>query len=277
MRITRLGQRVDSTRLLGPDAIERTIEVLREYRRVMDEAGVRRVRLVATSATRDAANSAIFLERASAVIGAPAEILDGQTEGALAAAGAIQDLAASSGSDVVVDIGGGSTELVTKQSGVVRTVSLGIGCVRITERFLHGDPPVDEELRGAESFIRSAVDGAVSTLFAGGVPQQGSRLIGLAGSVTTLAALELDLADYDPARIHHFRLTRRSVDHWYRVLAAESAAERLTRGAIAAGREDVIVGGVLVLHVVMDSLSFGSCVVSERDILDGLASELLNR
>jgi exopolyphosphatase/guanosine-5'-triphosphate,3'-diphosphate pyrophosphatase len=277
MRITRLGRGVDSTGLLAPDAIERTLKVLREYRHVMDKADVRRVRLVATSAARDAANSALFLERASDVIGAPAEILEGQTEGALAAAGAIQDLEASPGGDVVVDIGGGSTELVTKRSGVVRTVSLGVGCVRITERFLRGDPPVDAELRSAESFVRSAVDGAASTLFDGGVPQPGSRLIGLAGSITTLAALELDLPDYDPARIHHFCLTRRTVDHWYRVLAAESAVERSTRAAIAAGREDVIVGGVLVLHVVMDSLSFGSCVVSERDILDGLASGLLDR
>lgn len=274
MCITRLGQGVDATGRLAQNAIDRTVAVLRDFRRAMDDADVGRVRLVATSAARDAGNSLAFLDLASRIVGGPAEILDGRIEGEIAAAGATQDLPPCRGVDVILDIGGGSTELVVRRADDVDTVSLDVGCVRVTERFLHGDPPTDDELREAESFVSSVVAAAVVRLLDADPPP--GRLIGLAGTVTTLAALELGLEHYDPARIHHSHLTRGAVDHWYKVLSVEPASERSTRPAISAGREDVIVGGVLILRVVMDRLGMDSLLVSEHDVLDGLAQGLLN-
>ena len=157
MRITRLGEGVDATHLLAPKALERTLSVLAEYRSAMDEAGVTAARLVATSAVRDARNGDRFLRDAADVVGVPAELLDGQTEGALACRGATAGLPAVGGDDVVVDIGGGSTELAVRHDGTVSAVSLDIGCVRLTERFLRHDPPTDDELDAAREFVRSAL------------------------------------------------------------------------------------------------------------------------
>jgi exopolyphosphatase / guanosine-5'-triphosphate,3'-diphosphate pyrophosphatase len=276
MRITRLGEGVDATHRLAPQALERTLSVLAEYRSAMDEAGVTAARLVATSAVRDARNGDRFLRDAGDVVGVPAELLDGQTEGALACRGATAGLPRAEGDDVVVDIGGGSTELVVGRDGAVRAVSLDIGCVRLTERFLHHDPPAADELEAATEFVRSALHHAAEEVPELSQLRPGSRLLGLAGSVTTLAALELGLDGYDPTRTHHFLLTRQAVDHWYEVLAGEPASARGRRQAIEAGREDVIAGGALVLREVMSTLGFGRCVVSETDILDGLAMGLLD-
>ena len=274
MRITRLGEGVDATHLLAPRALERTMSVLAEYRFAMDEADVTAARLVATSAVRDARNGDLFLREAAAVVGVPAELLDGQAEGALACRGATASLPAVGGDDVVVDIGGGSTELAVRRDGTVRAVSLDIGCVRITERFLHHDPPTADELEAAVEYVRTSLMGARDEFHP---VASGSRLVGLAGSVTTLAALELGLDGYDPARTHHAVLTRHAVDHWYEVLAAEPAAERARRRAVAAGREDVIAAGALVLREVMGTFGFERCIVSETDILDGLAMSLLEQ
>jgi exopolyphosphatase / guanosine-5'-triphosphate,3'-diphosphate pyrophosphatase len=276
MRITRLGEGVDATHLLAPNALERTLSVLAEYRIVMDDAGVTAARLVATSAVRDARNGDMFLRGAADVVGVPAELLDGQTEGALACRGATADLPAVPGDDVVVDIGGGSTELAVRRDGTVRAVSLDIGCVRLTERFLHDDPPAPDQLEAAARFVRSSLRHAEEEVpvLARLLPK--SRLVGLAGSVTTLAALDLGLDGYDPARTHHAVLTLRAVEHWYGTLAGEPTAKRAQRRAIAAGREDVIPGGALVLHEVMTTFGFDQCVVSETDILDGLAMSLLD-
>jgi exopolyphosphatase/guanosine-5'-triphosphate,3'-diphosphate pyrophosphatase len=277
MRITRLGEGVDATHLLAPTALERTMSVLAEYRLAMDAAGVVAARLVATSAVRDARNGDRFLRDAADVVGVPAELLDGQAEAALASRGATTGLPAVGGDDVVVDIGGGSTELAVRRDGKVSAVSLDIGCVRLTERILHHDPPTADELEAAVAFVRSSLLHARDQ-----VPQlarlrPGSRLVGLAGSVTTLAALELGLDGYDPAKTHHADLSRRAVDHWYEVLAAEQASARAQRRAIVAGREDVIAGGALVLREVMGTFGFEHCVVSETDILDGLAMSLLDQ
>ena len=277
MRITRLGEGVDATHLLAPNALERTMAVLAEYRIAMDDAGVTAARLVATSAVRDARNGDTFLREASDVVGVPAELLDGQTEGALACRGATADLPAVSGDDVVVDIGGGSTELAVRRDGTVRAVSLDIGCVRLTERFLHDDPPTADQLDAAARFVRSTLRGAEEEVPELAQLRPGSRLVGLAGSVTTLAALDLGLDGYDPTRTHHAVLTRRAVEHWYGTLAGEPTSTRGKRRAIAAGREDVIPAGALVLHEVMTTFGFDQCVVSETDILDGLAMSLLDQ
>jgi len=275
MEITRLGQNVDETHLLAQDAIDRTLDVLARYRRLMDEAVVADARMVATSAARDAKNSDSFLVPASAAIGVPAEVLDGITEAEIACSGALHELSPAQGDDYVVDIGGGSTELAVRHQGVVRAISLDIGCVRVTERFFRADPPSEDEVNSATSFIASTVRQGLEELPVERTVAGLHRLVGLAGTVTTLAALELGLDHYDAAKIHHFQLERTAVDYWCKVLAAETTSERARRGAVIAGREDVILGGALILREVMKGLRFERCLASEADILDGLAMSLL--
>lgn len=275
MRITRLGQGVDATGKLDPEAIERTVAVLREFRQVMDEQGVGRARLVATSAVRDAVNGDEFLRAASEVAGTPAELLTGLEEGELAFAGATADLPPTGGDVVVVDIGGGSTELVTSGPAGIEAISLDLGCVRLTERYLHHDPPTDLELSEATGIIDTELRRAMVEVPRLAHLRPASRLIGLAGTVSTLASLEQGLAEYDRARVHHAVLRREAVEHWCEVLAGEPSAARGRRPGMAPGREDVIVGGALVLRQVMAVLDFEECLVSESDILDGLVISLL--
>jgi exopolyphosphatase / guanosine-5'-triphosphate,3'-diphosphate pyrophosphatase len=275
MRITRLGEGVDATGKLSPEAIERTAVALRAMRAEMDRFGVERARLVATSAVRDAANRGEFVRAASEAAGVEVEILEGTEEGRLAYAGARSDLDPGDGDDVVVDIGGGSTELVVATDGVVGAVSLDLGCVRLTERFFHSDPPtraeVDRAIAGIDAELRRAFEvlPSLSRL------RPASRLVGLAGTVSTLAALEQGLSEYDRAKIHHFVLTASAVAQWCAVLASEPASARGERPGMVAGREDVIVGGALVLREVLSALDFAACTVSEADLLDGIAADLL--
>lgn len=273
MRITRLGQGVDAAHKLDVAAVDRTLEVLREFRRVMDGFGVTRSRLVATSAVRDAVNGEEFLAAATEVVGSPAELLSGPEEGRLAYEGATADLPDGPGTEVVVDIGGGSTELVAAPGGRVRAVSMDVGCVRLTERYLGHDPPYAGEMARAVAAVDAELDHGLSTVL-GPVPAGAGRLVGLAGTVSTLATLEQGLGDYDRERIHHFELRRSAVDRWIRLLAGEPAAARARRPGMAPGREDVIVGGALVLRQVMYRLSADYCLVSEDDILDGLVRSL---
>ncbi len=271
MRITRLGQGVDATGKLDTEAVERTLDALGEYRRLMDANDVTRSRLVATSAVRDAENGGEFLAAASRIVGTPAELLDGEAEGSLAFAGATAALELDPAGVAVIDIGGGSTELVVGD-GQVRAVSLDLGCVRVTERFFAHDPPTEDEVRAAARFIRAELDGA-----AGRLPELtrgGRTLVGLAGTVTTLGALTQNLSHYDRDRIHHFVLSFAEVSAWYERLAIEPADQRAKRPGMAPGREDVIVGGVLVLRETMDRFSFDRCIVSEADLLDGIAASL---
>lgn len=276
MRITRLGEGVDATRRLGPEALERTFAVLRDYRAVMDAERVVRTRLVATSAVRDAANGEAFLRPAAGIIGAPAELLSGEEEGQLSYAGATSDLPATSAGVVVLDIGGGSTEIVTKPADrTVESVSLDIGCVRLTERFLRGDPPSEGEVSAAVAAITVELGRATEVIPALADLGPAARLVGLAGTVSTLASLELGLAAYDRERIHHAVLTIEAVCRWCDILGSERVAERAERPAISEGRQDVIFGGTLVLREVMRRLKRDECIVSESDILDGLVMSLL--
>jgi exopolyphosphatase/guanosine-5'-triphosphate,3'-diphosphate pyrophosphatase len=274
MEITRLGQGVDATGQLAPEAIDRCVAVLERYRAVMDEHGVARARLVATSAVRDAANGETFLRAAGEASGITPELLDGEAEGRLSMAGALGELDPAAGPFLVVDIGGGSTELVAgsgPDDPDLAVVSLQLGCVRVTERWLRDDPPTAEELAEAEAGVGTLLDEAVARhpRFA-----EVRRLVGLAGTVSTLVSLRSGLARYDRSQVHHAVLSATDVAEWYRALAAEPAAARLARPGMAPGRQDVIVGGVLVLHAVMDRLGFDECLVSESDILDGLAASL---
>lgn len=277
MRITRLGQGVDAARRLAPEAVERTLRVLEEYREVMDAHTVSAARVAATSAVRDAENGDAFLDAAGSILGVSPEVLSGAAEGGLAFAGATSDLPDGRGDVVVVDIGGGSTELVCGSTGAaepVGAVSLDVGCVRLTERFLRHDPPAPGEVDDARKEIDVQLASAEDVVPALRALRPGSRLVGLAGSVSTLAMLDQGLARYDWGRVHHAVLSNVAVRRWVDTLAAEPAAARRERPGMVPGREDVIVGGVLVLAEVMDRFGFDACLVSERDILDGLAASL---
>jgi exopolyphosphatase/guanosine-5'-triphosphate,3'-diphosphate pyrophosphatase len=275
--ITRLGQGVDRTKRLADAAVERTVAVLRRYRRKMDDLGVTKGRQVATSAVRDATNGEEFLRRTTEATGLRTEVLSGLEEASLSLAGATGDLAQRpAGEDVVVDIGGGSTELAVAGAGQLQAVSLDIGCVRLTERYLRHDPPSDEELTAAGAAIAEALEHAVEEVPALGHLSADRRLLGLAGTVATLARLAQGLVEYDRRAVHHFVLLRQVVDDWLKVLAHEPAAARLSRPGMSAGREDVIVGGVAVLAQVMARFGFEECLVSESDILDGMVAKLLS-
>ncbi len=277
MRITRLGQGVDASRRLDPAAMERTVAVLTGYREVMDRHGVVRARLVATSAARDAANGAEFLAAAREATGVEPELLSGLDEGRLSFAGAtarLPEAVAGAGGLLVCDIGGGSTELAVGRAGRpegVEAVSLDVGCVRLTERFLHHDPPTAGELEGARREVAGLVAGARAALPA---PDPGGPVVGLAGTVSTLASLAGGLEHYDRDAVHHAVLSRDEVRAWAGRLAADDRVARGGRPGMEPGRVDVIVGGVLVLVEVMAAFDRGSCLVSEDDILDGLAASL---
>ena len=272
MRITRLGQGVDASHRLDPAAVDRTVDVLREYRRSMDRHRVERVRATATSAARDAENREDFFHAVEEVVGVRPELLDGEEEGRLSFAGATAGLDVEGGPFLVVDIGGGSTELVVGTSEPVGVVSVDMGCVRLTEKFLHGDPPLPEELANAVGVVRDHLKDLERE-----VPRvrSASRLVGLAGTVTTVAAVEIGLPVYDRDRIHHFVLTRTAAEDVFRTLATERRADRVHNPGLEEARADVIVGGALVLVTVMRHFGFEECLVSEADILDGLVASLL--
>jgi exopolyphosphatase / guanosine-5'-triphosphate,3'-diphosphate pyrophosphatase len=278
--ITRLGQGVDQTKRLAPEAIERTVAVLREYRSVMDAAGVGALRMTATSAARDAANREDYFAAAEAIVGVRPELLTGDEEARLSFAGATATLDPLDGPFLVVDIGGGSTEFAVGPSSdgdrlaPIGALSVDVGCVRLTERFLHGDPPRAEELAQALSVVEDYLDDVRRE-----VPSvaDARRLVGLAGTVSTVAAVEIGLATYDRDRIHHFVLTRTAVEDVFRTLAMEKRADRVFNPGLEAARADVIVGGCVVLVAIMRRFGFQECLVSEHDILDGLAMTLLGQ
>ncbi|MGI9120594.1 MAG: exopolyphosphatase [Acidimicrobiales bacterium] len=274
MTITRLGAGVHATRALGPAAVERTLEVLARYRQVLDAHGVRRVRATATSAARDASNREDFFAGAEAVIGSRPELLSGDEEAHLSFLGATAELDVADGPFLVVDIGGGSTELAVGPGAgkVDGAISVDVGCVRLSEQYLLADPPAPDELSSALSVVEAYLDDVVREVPAS---REASLMVGLAGTVTTVAAIELGLADYDRDRIHHFRLTRAAAEDVFRTLATEARVDRIHNPGLDKDRADVIVGGCCVLVAVMRYFGLAECLVSEADILDGLARSLL--
>lgn len=272
MAITRLGEGVARTGRLRAEAVERTLAVLGEYRTAIERLGAERVRAIATSAARDAENRQDFFEAAEAVLEAPLELLDGGEEARLSFLGATAALDPADGPFLVVDIGGGSTEFavgVTQPEGVV---SVDVGCVRVTEQFLHSDPPDPVELSQAVSVVRAHLEDVRRELPA---VKEARRLVGLAGTITTVAAVELGLREYDPERIHHFVLTRAAAEDVFRTLATESRRDRAHNPGLEEARADVIVGGCVVLVAVLRHFGFDECLVSEADILDGLVASLV--
>ncbi len=270
-RITRLGRGVDESRRLDPTAIDRTIDVLREYRAAIDEHGAGRVRAAATSASRDATNRDDFFDPAEAVLRVRPELLPGAEEAALSFLGATAGLSEPA-PYLVFDVGGGSTEFVAGTTEPESLVSVDIGCVRLTEQILHSDPPAPEELSVAVSVVRdhlADVDRAVPGA------AEAKTLIGTAGTVWTMGAIELGVDAADSDRIHHSRLTRGAAEEVFRTLATEPIARRRHNPGLEPGRVDVIVGGAIVVVAVMRHWNFDELLVSESDILDGLARTTL--
>jgi exopolyphosphatase/guanosine-5'-triphosphate,3'-diphosphate pyrophosphatase len=280
MEVVRLGQGVDATGRLAPEAIERTRRVLAEYAAQARELGAERVRMVATSATRDAANRADFEAMVITTLGQLPDVVTGVEEAELSYLGATASLSAAArahGTEpprppfLVVDIGGGSTEFVLGDAGGVRAArSVDVGCVRLTERHLRSDPPPPDEVQAAEADVRAALE-----LVAADVPvQEAATLVGLAGSVTTVAALALGLPAYDAVAIHGSRIPVAAVRSVAAGLLTATREKRAAYPVMHPGRVDVIGAGALVLRVIMDAFDLEEVVVSEHDILDGIALRL---
>lgn len=272
MVITRLGQGVDQTGRLDPEAIERVTTVLRDFRELMDRHRVTGARVTATSAARDASNRDEFFAAAHAAIGVTPELLSGEEEGRLSFAGATAHLDPRDGPFLVVDIGGGSTEFVVGGAEAEATRSLDMGCVRLTEQWMLEDPPMPEELSNAVGSVRDDIEYMRHET---PVLNGGRRLVGLAGTVSAVARIEQGLVDYDRDRIHHFVLTKAAVEDVFRTVATEALADRIHNPGLERERADVIVGGCVILAVVMRAFHFDECLVSEADILDGLVASLL--
>jgi exopolyphosphatase/guanosine-5'-triphosphate,3'-diphosphate pyrophosphatase len=267
MRVVRLGQGVDATGELAPEAIERTRCALVDYAGICRDLGAERTRMVATSATRDARNAEVFRAMVVEVLGVEPEVISGDEEAALSFDGATRGLDRADGPFLVVDIGGGSTEVVLGTTSVEAARSVDIGCVRLTERHLADDPPRAEQVAAAVADIDRAL-----VLVRRAVPvEQARTAVGLAGSVTTVAALALDLPEYDPARIHLSRIPAGRIGTVSDRLLSLTADERAALPVMHPGRVDVIGAGALVLATLVDRLGLPEVVASEADILDGIA------
>jgi exopolyphosphatase / guanosine-5'-triphosphate,3'-diphosphate pyrophosphatase len=270
--ITRLGQNVGATGSLADEAVERTLACLRDYRAILDELGVDRLRVAATSASRDAANRDEFFDAVEDVVGVRPELLSGDDEGRLSFIGATGDLDPALGPFLIVDIGGGSTEFILGTDHVEGVLSVDVGCVRLTEKFLDHDPPLAEELTACISFADAYLDDVMREIPGSA---EARTLVGLAGTITTVAAVEIGLATYDREAIHHFVLTRDAAEDVFRTLATESRADRIHNPGLEEARADVIVGGCCVLVALFRRFGFDEMIVSEADILDGLALSLV--
>ncbi|POX54348.1 Ppx/GppA phosphatase family protein [Streptomyces sp. Ru72] len=275
MTIVRLGQGVDRTGRLAPEALERTFAACREYAEVIKEHGAERIRFVATSASRDAENRDEFVRGVVDILGVEPEVITGDQEAEFSFTGATRELMGRTDLAtpfLVVDIGGGSTEFVVGDGHVRAARSVDIGCVRMTERHLvRGgvvtDPPTEEQIAAIRSDIEAALDLAEQT-----VPlREAHTLVGLAGSVTTVSAIAQDLPEYDSTRIHHSRISRDRVREITSALLHSTHAERAAIPSMHPGRVDVIGAGALVLLAIMERIDATEVVVSEHDILDGIA------
>ncbi|MFC9587255.1 exopolyphosphatase [Streptomyces yangpuensis] len=275
MTIVRLGQGVDRTGRLAPEALERTFAACREYAAVIKELGAERVRFVATSASRDAENRDDFVRGVVEILGVEPEVISGDQEAEFSFTGATKELTAHEHLErpfLVVDIGGGSTEFVVGDDHVRAARSVDVGCVRMTERHLVvdgvvTDPPTEEQIAAVRADIEAALD-----LASGTVPLTEARtLVGLAGSVTTIAGIALGLPEYRSSEIHHSRISYEQVRAITERMLTATHDERAAIPVMHPGRVDVIGAGALVLLAVMERTGAAEVVVSEHDILDGIA------
>lgn len=276
MEIVRLGQGVDRTGQFAPEALERTFAACREYARMIKGHGAERIGFVATSASRDASNRDLFVQGVQDILGVTPEVITGGLEAEFSFTGATRELAGRTdlpGPYLVVDIGGGSTEFVVgDRDGVQAARSVDVGCVRMTERHLTRDGVVtDPPEQGQIDAIRADVEAALDTV-SQTVPLTAARtLVGLAGSVNTIGAIALGLEAYDGKAIHHSRVSRERVAEITHDLLTSTHAERAAIPVMHPGRVDVIASGALVLLAIMERTGAQEVVVSEHDILDGIA------
>lgn len=270
MRITRLGQGVDATGRLQSDAMERTLSVLSEYAALCRAHEVSVLRMTATSAARDASNRDAFFDAVQRIVGSRPELLPGSEEAALSFAGATVGLPRSLAPFLVFDIGGGSTEFALGVEEPTQSISVNMGGVRLTEKFLASDPPAPAEMGRARDFVREQLELVAEAIDA----TAAKTWLGLAGTVTSIAAIALGLSEYDPSRTHGFLLGRDKTRDILARLAEASVAER-RRMLLQPQRAEVIVGGGIVLLTVMETFGLDVIRVSESDILDGLAASAL--
>lgn len=285
MRVVRLGEGVDRTGRLSPQAIERTRLALADYTATIGSLGAGPVRMVATSASRDAANAGEFQAMVKQTLGVEPEVITGLAEARLSFVGAVAGLPGMADPLLVADIGGGSTELVlgsptatslrsslARSGQVLAAHSMDVGCVRMTERHLRDDPPTEAQISAALADVREALQAAAED-----VPvRQAAAFVGVAGTVTTVAALALGLPAYDPDAIHGSVIGYQQVCEVTDRLLAMPRSERAALPVMHPGRVDVIGGGALVLRAVMEFVGADQVIASEHDILDGIAMSLLD-
>jgi exopolyphosphatase / guanosine-5'-triphosphate,3'-diphosphate pyrophosphatase len=277
MTITRLAAGVDANGHLDDAALARSLEAIARYRDVWRQHGVvDRVRIVATSAVRDAQDRDRFFAGVRELTGIDAQMITGEEEAALAFAGAARAVDVASPT-AVIDIGGGSTELIVgdEDGAPAASVSLQLGCVRVTERHLTDDPPTSQQVAAVRALIEEQLDHADRVLAEQGIDLvQAAALVGVAGTATTIGALDLGLSTYEESRIHGCRVPADRLGRLSEQLTSATAAQRAALGPMQPGREDVIHGGALVLEGVVDRYGFAEVVVSEADNLDGLIASL---
>lgn len=267
-RLARLGQGVDATGRFHPDALRRTFAICDEYAALVAQHGASRVRFVATSAARDAANKNALFDGVRERLGVDVEVISGDEEARLSSSGVVSGVQADAPM-LVIDIGGGSTELVVLDGTITHAVSLNMGAVRVRERFLTSDPPAEAEQESARAFIADLLDGS-------GTPFSEIRTaVGVAGTVTTLAAAELGLEEYSRRAVHGTVLSRESVQFHCRRWLGQPVAVTETEPTMHPLRASVIGAGSMILDEISARVPGGSILVSETDILDGIALEML--
>jgi exopolyphosphatase/guanosine-5'-triphosphate,3'-diphosphate pyrophosphatase len=268
-RIPRIGRAVDAQRLIALPAFDRSVWILTEYRNLAQQYRCDSFVACGTSAVRDAANREDFLRYLETETGIRVEVLSGMQEAGLTYRGAVSDSEGDPAPRAVIDIGGGSTELIFPSApGVVppfRSISAQLGAVRITERYFHTDPPGANDVRSGKNFIRASFQ---STEI---IPPKGCRLFGVAGTVTTLACLDQNLDKYDAARVTGYTMSRQSVVSWGERLAGMTAVEIRTLSGVTEGRADIVTAGVMILETVMDLFGFEEIVATDRGLRHGIA------
>jgi exopolyphosphatase/guanosine-5'-triphosphate,3'-diphosphate pyrophosphatase len=273
MKIVRLGQGVDQTGQFHPAAIERTLAAVDIYAKELLARGVERIRFCATSAARDATNRNLFLQGVHERLGLYPEVISGDEEAKLSFQGATREMSMGQSPYLVVDIGGGSTEFVYGSDSVESAKSVNIGCVRMSERHFHSDPPTAQEIAGATSDIKAAIAVAAAR-----VPITSAKtLIAVAGTATTVAAAALGLAEYDRDVIHLSAISAEQVHEISNMFLKMDRHARASLGYMHPGRVDVITAGALVLSQIILATGTAQFIASESDILDGMAWDLARR
>ena len=270
VRSTRLGANIATTGALSAESMQRTLECLSEYESLIKQHKVSRRRTVATAACRVANNTSQFFAEVKKISGTEPELISGEIEGALSFVGATSSLDEKMAT-LVIDIGGASTELMVGTETLDFAVSLPFGAVNLTEAELHRDPPRPEELTNAISLVSDAIDDVAHNYPLIG---QIDRVVGVAGTIVTVAAVEVGQKTFDPSALHKLKLSREAVEDVFRTLATERLSDRVFNPGLPRDRADIIVGGCCVLVAVMRRLQISEIVVSQYNLLDGLISEL---